>query len=339
MDIFNKRLFERVQEIEKQIKQEISIKEYCMPSGAFDLYDFIQEYDELRNIYDEKLKNFDKYEAKISENEILLIRNIRQQLRLIDKEKLSKILKLFDETTNFVSIAYEKSFKDDCYDYKKTGLLDFFPIALNENNYYRFNETLTPIIYTDFVIDIINIFYRRYEDFKENYFTNLTQYEELKKNYEEIRKTQTELFKQMAKRKYLKYFLFDNVFNDNESKECVYVFLKYYQYKNDNAYFDIIEDICAYLSNTRYNLILNEIKEPRTKKEKLTAIIEEAMLQNKKEISTWDFLEKVDYNEDEEKLLTALRKLKWYKVSKYIGKDITIKNLTTNKILNVKFPN
>ena len=80
MDIFNKRLFERVQEIEKQIKQEISIKEYCMPSGAFDLYDFIQEYDELRNIYDEKLKNFDKYEAKISENEILLIRNIRQGL-------------------------------------------------------------------------------------------------------------------------------------------------------------------------------------------------------------------------------------------------------------------
>ena len=117
------------------------------------------------------------------------------------------------------------------------------------------------------------------------------------------------------------------------------MFLKYYQYKNDNAYFDIIEDICAYLSNTRYNLILNEIKEPRTKKEKLTAIIEEAMLQNKKEISTWDFLEKVDYNEDEEKLLTALRKLKGYKVSKYIGKDITIKNLTTNKILNVKFPN
>ena len=87
------------------------------------------------------------------------------------------------------------------------------------------------------------------------------------------------------------------------------------------------------------NSLLNEIKEPRTKKEKLTAIIEEAMLQNKKEISTWDFLEKVDYNEDEEKLLTALRKLKGYKVSKYIGKDITIKNLTTNKILNVKFPN
>lgn len=338
MDIFNKRLFERVQEIEKQIKQEISIDKYCMPCGAFVLYDFIQEYDELRNIFDEKLKMFDICFNKISENEILLIRNIGQQLRLIDKEKLSKILKLFDETTDYVSVAYKNSFKDDCYDYKKTGLLDFFPIALNENKYHRFNETLTPIIYTDFIFDIMNVLYRRYEDFKENYFTNLTQYEELKKNYEEIRKTQTELFKQMAKRKYLKYFLFDKVFKDNESKECVCVFLRYYQYKNDTAYFDIIEDICAYLSNTRYNLLLNEIKEPKTKKEKLTTIIEEAMLQNKKEISTWDFFEKVDYNEDEEKLLTALRKLKGYKVSKYFGKDISIENLTTKKILNVKFP-
>ena len=77
MDIFNKRLFERVQEIEKQIKQEISIKEDCMPCGAFDLYDFIQEYDELRNIFDEKLKMFDVYFNKISENEILPRRKVR----------------------------------------------------------------------------------------------------------------------------------------------------------------------------------------------------------------------------------------------------------------------